>query len=152
MGYVKEFADFVNEGIIKKQSPDKSRADFLFKELEKSRVFLKRLINSLGINNESANSIIKLSYDIIMEILRAKMLVKGLNASGTGAHEAEVSFLRELGFSENEVQFANQLRYFRNGIMYYGKIFDEEYARKVLNFLEKVCNKIKGGDLKWLIK
>lgn len=148
MGYVKEFEDFVNEGIIKKQSPDKSLADFLFKESEKSYIFLKKLINSLGVNNESANSIIKLSYDIIMETLRAKMLLKGLNASGARAHEAEVSFLRELGFLENEVQFANQLRYFRNGIMYYGKIFDEEYAKKVLNFLEKICNKLGREDLK----
>ncbi|MBT4434019.1 hypothetical protein HOD05_02260, partial [Candidatus Woesearchaeota archaeon] len=39
---------------------------------------------------------------------------------------------------DSEIDFADQLRYFRNGILYYGKTFDEEYAHKVIDFLEKV--------------
>jgi hypothetical protein len=37
----------------------------------------------------------------------------------------------------------NQLRYFRNGIKYYGKIFDEDYAKKVYNFMKKILLKLK---------
>ena len=72
-----------------------------------------------------------------MGLVRAKMLLDGFKTTGQGAHEAEVAYLRELKFSEPDVQFANQLRYFRNGIMYYGKSFDAEYAQKVLAFLER---------------
>ena len=57
------------------------------------------------------------------------MLLEGYNASGLGAHEAEVSYLRVLGFSENDVQFADQLRFFRNGMLYYGTMLDKEYAK-----------------------
>jgi len=61
---------------------------------------------------------------------------------GQGSHEAEVSFLSNIGFKNKDVEFANQLRYFRNGIIYYGKEFGEEYAQKVVKFLKKVCRMI----------
>ena len=54
-----------------------------------------------------------------MEIIRAKMLLRGYNASGYGAHEAEVSYLRNLDFNETDVQFLDQMRYFRNGMLYF---------------------------------
>ncbi len=73
-----------------------------------------------------------------MELIRAKMLLEGYNASGFKAHEAEVSYLRKIGVRENEVQFVNQMRFFRNGMLYYGTIFDEEYAKKVIEFTKKI--------------
>ncbi|MBS3138236.1 hypothetical protein J4207_00860, partial [Candidatus Woesearchaeota archaeon] len=85
-----------------------------------------------------ANDFVKSCYDIMMELLRAKMLLNGYNASGIGAHEAEVAYMRLLGFEEKDVQFADQIRFFRNGMLYYGTILDKEYAEKVLLFLEKV--------------
>ena len=78
-----------------------------------------------------------------MELTRAKMLLEGYNASGYGAHEAEVSYLRVLEFSENDVQFADQMRFFRNGMLYYGTILDKEYAEKVLEFTNKTYHKLK---------
>jgi hypothetical protein len=51
--------------------------------------------------------------------------------------------MREIGFSEQQVLFMNQLRYFRNGIKYYGKIFDKDYANKVDNFLHQCLLKLK---------
>lgn len=67
------------------------------------------------------------------------MLESGFNSSGIGAHEAEVAYLRELGFSETKVKFCNQIRYFRNGMLYYGKSFDKDYAEKVVAFLEELA-------------
>jgi len=61
----------------------------------------------------------------------------------TDSHEAEVSYMKILEFSENEVNFMNQLRYYRNGIKYYGTILDEEYAKKVFEFVNKIIPKIK---------
>ncbi len=71
------------------------------------------------------------------------MLLEGYNATGQGAHEAEVSYLRVLNFKETEVQFANQLRYFRNGMLYYGTILEQEYAEKVIVFTKKNYDKVK---------
>ena len=77
-----------------------------------------------------------------METIRAKMLLDGFNASGYGAHEAEVAYLRNLGFSESNVQFLDQIRFFRNGMLYYGTIIDKEYAEKVYEFLGKIYPKL----------
>lgn len=143
MRAIKSFDEFIEEGIAKKQSPDKSRANFLINEADTSLEGLNERIKKIGINEKNANSIIKDSYDIIMGLVRARMLLDGYNASGFGAHEAEVSYLRALGFIENDVQFANQLRFFRNGMLYYGKVMDKEYAQKVLDFLGKVYPRLK---------
>ena len=93
MNPIKNFNEFVKENIVKRQHADLSRAKFLTKESEKSYLFLVSIIKSIGINNDNANSIIKLSYDTIMELIRAEMLTHGYNAVGQGAHEAEVAYL-----------------------------------------------------------
>ena len=103
----------------KKAVPDKSRAEFLIKESEKGYKALFESIEKIGINEDNANNYVKNCYDIIMEIIRAKMLLRGYNASGYGAHEAEVSYLRNLDFNETDVQFLDQMRYFRNGMLYF---------------------------------
>ncbi|MFP4403598.1 MAG: hypothetical protein ACLFPJ_04565 [Candidatus Woesearchaeota archaeon] len=138
MRAIKKFEEFIKTGIVKKQSSDLSRANFLKEESKKSYSFLQKKIKAFGINNETANDLIKSSYDIIMELIRAKMLLQGYNASGQGAHEAEVSYLRTLGFKEKDIQFADQLRFFRNGMLYYGTSLDEEYAEKVIDFANKL--------------
>lgn len=71
------------------------------------------------------------------------MLIKGYNAFGSYAHESEVSYLRKLNFPELDVQFLNNLRYSRNGIAYYGKRFDIDYAQKVIRFLFYLRPKLK---------
>jgi hypothetical protein len=136
MKTLKHFEEYLEEGIVKKQTPDNSRAENLVKESERKSNSLKLILEKIGITDENANDIIEYCYDIILNIIRAKMLRKGYGSSGLGAHEAEVSYLRKIGVSEPDVQFMNQLRYFRNGILYYGKRFDKEYAEKVIVFLE----------------
>ena len=142
MKAVKYFESFLADGIVKEQSPDKSRAEFLIRESEKEYRALLESIKKIGINEDNVNSYVKNCYDIIMELIRAKMLLKGYNASGYGAHEAEVSYLRNIGFNETEVQFLDQMRFFRNGMLYYGTILDIEYAKKVFDFLKKVYPKL----------
>ena len=143
MKAIKQFDQFIKNGVVKKQSPDVSRAKFLEEESKNSYNFLQKKLIVFGISDETANDLIKSSYDIIMELIRSKMLLEGYNASGQGAHEAEVSYLRTLGFKEKDVQFADQLRYFRNGMLYYGTSLDEEYAQKVIDFTNKIFNELK---------
>lgn len=142
MRAIKNFQEFIKEGIVKKQSPDKSRAEFLIKESEQNYAFILELIKKIGVNNINANNYVKNCYDVIMELVRAKMLLMGYNASGHRAHEAEVAFLRDLGFKEKDVQFADQIRFFRNGMLYYGTILDAEYAHKVIEFMYGIYHKL----------
>lgn len=135
---IKNFEEFISEGVVKKQSPNKSRARYLIEESKKSYESIKEIKENIGITEKNANIIIRICYDSIMEMIRAEMLIQGFNSSGRGAHEAEVSFLKNLEFSENDIQFMDNLRFFRNGIIYYGKILDKEYASKVFYFLEKI--------------
>lgn len=143
MRALKKFEEFIKENIVKKQSIDKPRAEFLIKESEKDYNSLLEMIEKIKLTDNNANIFIKACYDILMELIRAKMLLQGYNASGLGAHEAEISYLKILGFNEKDIEFADQLRYFRNGMLYYGTILDKEYAEKVVDFLNKIYPKLR---------
>ncbi len=139
---LKNFGEFVETGTVVKRRPDPARARSLREEAKGRKRFLDSMRKKIGLRDENANYFIENSYDVLIELLRAKILEKGFYTSGKGAHEAEVSYMREMGFSENETRFMNDLRYFRNGILYYGKKFDAEYAQKVLNFLNGLYPKL----------
>jgi len=131
------FETYISEGIVKKCSVDKQRAMFLVNEAKNSFEGLKERIEKIDINIKNANSIVKDCYDILMELIRAELLLNSYNASGQRAHEAEVAFLGKQKFPDNEVSFMNDLRFFRNSACYYGKILDEDYAKQVVEFTYK---------------
>ncbi|MBU2638395.1 MAG: hypothetical protein KJ955_05455 [Nanoarchaeota archaeon] len=137
------FGEFIKARIVTKQTPDKPRAKFLLREAENSYSHLLEVISKISISDSNANDYIKSCYDIFMEMIRAKMLVDGYKASGRGAHEAEVAYMRGMGFKEADVQFADQVRYFRNGMLYYGTIQNKEYAEKVIEFTKRIYPKLK---------
>jgi hypothetical protein len=143
MKAIKHFEEFLREGVVKTCYPDKSRANFLIKESVKDYKFINEFLEKIGLRDDNANTLIKSTHDAIMGMIRAKMLINGFNASGSHAHESEVAYLRLMEFNENEVQFMDQLRYSRNGTMYYGIVFDKEYAERVLNFLRKIYPQLK---------
>lgn len=140
---MKEFEEFVEKGTVIKVSVNKSRAKALVEESGRRNKNLKLILEKIGLTNDNANDIVEFCYDIIMNLLRAILYLDGLKASGEGSHEAEVSYSKEIGFSETEAKFLNDLRYYRNGIKYYGKRFDADYAASVLKFLEKVIPRMK---------
>lgn len=140
---LKLFEEYLSEGVARRVTINKERAKSLLVEAERKMNSLKKRLEKLGVANEDANDYVEYCYDIIMHLVRAKMLLDGYNASGFGAHEAEVAYLGVLGFSERDVQFADQMRYFRNGILYYGTCLDKEYAEKVIEFTKKVYPKLK---------
>jgi hypothetical protein len=142
---LKEFQDYLNEGILRKINPNNERALDLAEEAKRKLKNLKKRVEKLGVEDESANDYVGYCYDIIMALIRSKMLKEGYVGSGLGAHEAEVAYLEKLNFSKNEIRFADQLRYHRNGILYYGKLFDEDYALKVIEFVRKAYLKLKPG-------
>jgi len=138
---MKAFEEYVQEGIVKKQAPNKARALSLMEEAEEKKKFLELAIDNIPEEKISANFVIDSAYDSIIELIRAKMFLNGYMAKSS--HEAEVSYLKILLFSEAEVRFMDELRYNRNGIKYYGTIFSKEYAKKVLEFLNKIYPQLK---------
>lgn len=140
---LKPFGEFLETGTVRKRAPDTARARSLIEEAEKRRRFLNEMLDKIGITDNNSNYFIETSYDVLLELLRAKLLVDGFYASGEGAHEAEVAYMRDLKFSEKDVRFMNDLRYYRNRILYYGNDFDAEYGKKIIKFLESIYPKLK---------
>jgi hypothetical protein len=145
---IKDFEEYLNEGIIIKISIDKQRAYNLILESERKYSILSEMINNLGIDDKKANDYIEFCYNILLFLIRSKMFLEGYYSSGKGAHEAEIAFIKEKGFSDYDLNFLDQLRYFRNGILYYGKRFDAEYAKKVIKFTKKNYLKLRKMILK----
>src|SRR3989338_7781252 len=127
---LKSFDEFLRSGVVKKQTPNHQRAFSLLAEAERKKDFLKISLQSIPKEKMSANFIVDHCYDIIIELIRAKMFIDGYNAGNS--HDAEVSYMKNLSFAESEIIFMDELRYYRNGIKYYGTMLDMEYAQKVL--------------------
>jgi hypothetical protein len=135
-----DFEEYLNTRTVKKQSPNLERAHSLQKEAEEKKKYLEVSIKSIPSKSMNANFIIDYCYDILMELIRAKMFTQGYNAGNS--HEAEVSYLRKLKYSEADIRFMDELRYNRNGTKYYGTIFGEDYAKTVLTFMNKLYPKL----------
>lgn len=143
MRSVKKFEEYEELGIVKTITPDINRAINLKLESERKLKLLEKTIKKMGIDDNNSNDYVEYCYNIIMFLIRAKMLEYGYSSSGQGAHEAEVSFARKLDLKESEIQLLNQLRYFRNGILYYGKQFDKEYAKQIIDFTKELYIKLR---------
>ena len=140
---LKKFEEYIDQGIMRNVSINKERAKSLLLESERKFNSLKERTEKLSVKDDNANDYIEYCYDLPMHLVRAKLYCAGYCASGQGAHEAEVSYLIKLDFSEKELRFMDQLRYFRNGILYYGTRLDEEYAKKVIEFTNKQYPRLK---------
>jgi len=142
---IESFSRFLKTGTVKKQNSDIPRAESLISESKNRYIFLKEIIKKIGLDEKNTNYIVESVYDILIELIRAKMLIGGFKASGHSAHAAEVSYMEIMGFSEEEMETMDRLRHFRNRIKYYGKKLPLEYAEKIINFLEKTYIKLGSG-------
>jgi hypothetical protein len=140
---IKDFDDYIKIGIVKKGFIDKERAKNLIKDSERKIRVLEKQITQLGEDEDMLNEYILICYDSLMLLIRANMFLKGYNSSGINSHEAEISYAKILGINERDIQFLDQLRYFRNGMLYYGTILDKEYAEKVIDFTKRIYLKLK---------
>jgi hypothetical protein len=110
---IKDFEEYIAEGIVSKKTADHSRSKNCLNEAKNTEEFIQEIVQKIGINNKNANTLIKLIYDVIMEKIRSKMILEGYFAQGKGAHEAEVSYLKKLQFSQRDIEFTDQLNSLR---------------------------------------
>lgn len=133
---MRTFEEYLQEGIVRRQTSNRQRALSLLKESAKKKEFLEILLKKIPEKEMSPNFIVDQCYDILMELLRAKMFIDGFSAGNS--HEAEVSYMLVIGLSHSDLKFMDELRYYRNGIKYYGTILSNEYAGRVLEFMSKL--------------
>ena len=133
---VKTFEEFLESGIVKKQTPNTERALSLQEEAKEKETFLNVSLQAIPPEKMNANFIVDSCYDIILELVRAKMLLDGYNSGMF--HEAEVSYLQRIGCSEADVRFMHEVRYYRNGTKYYGRILNKTYSENVLKFMKRI--------------
>ena len=138
---MKTFEEFMRLGLARKQTPNNERAKSLIEESEDKYKFLETALKSVPKNQMSANFIVESCYDILIELIRAKMFIDGFNSNNS--HEAEISYMERIKFPEAEIRFMDELRYNRNGIKYYGKRFEMDYSEKVLKFMKQIQPKLK---------
>ena len=133
---MKYFEEYLKKGIVKTRKKNIKRVKSLLGEAAKRLKFY----NAIPISEESANYIIENMYDVIRELIEAKMLLEGYKSY---SHEATVSYLKNLGFSSYEVEFTDELRNIRNQTKYYGHLVNIEYAKKVSEFTNKIYPRLK---------
>lgn len=133
---MREFESFLNEKDVKKKGKDEARARSLSEEAEKRKKFVERI----SLSDEDANYIIENIYDVIRQLIEAKLSLEGYKSY---SHEATVSYLKKLDFSDNQIRFLDELRKIRNGIKYYGNKSDKEYTKKALDFMKEVYIELK---------
>ncbi len=133
---MKNFEEYLKAGFVKIRKENIARVKSIMGEADKRLKFF----NALTISEESANYIIENMYDVIRELIEAKML---LDSYKSYSHEATVSYLKKLEFSSFEIEFMDELRDIRNHTKYYGHLANSEYARKVSEFANKAYPKLK---------
>ena len=105
---LKSFREFLEDGTVRKRSLDRNRAESLVNEVKAKKLFLEIVVKGTPKEKIYPNFIIDSCYDIIIEMVRAKMLLDGYDSD---SHEAEVSYMAVLGFQSGDARFVNELRW-----------------------------------------
>ena len=126
------FADFIEKGLVKKISKDKSLARALLQNSEKDIEFL----DSLKVNENSVRKIMTNFYDVLRSILEAVSVIKEYKIY---SHEAYVYFLQEIGEELLAIKF-DRFRRIRNSINYYGKDISIEETKENIYEIKKMIN------------
>lgn len=133
---MRHFNEFLKIGLVKVRSKDLARAKSLIESAKKRKKVMEKY---LPLNEETSKQITEESYDIIRELIEAILSKNGYKSY---SHEATISFLKELNFSDYDIKFADDLRKVRNGSKYYGEDIDVEYTKKVSQFLNEIFDKL----------
>jgi len=126
------FKYFIEKGLVRKTSKDKSLAKSLVQNSKKDIKFL----NGLKINENSARKIMTNFYDVLRTILEAISVTKEYKIY---SHEAYAYFLQEIGEELLAIKF-DRFRKIRNSINYYGKDISIEETKENIHEIKKMIN------------
>lgn len=134
---MKSFQEFIKEGKVIKQSPDKAESSSLFKQAEER---LADLI-TLPISERNASFRFEDAYEVLREATQAFLSAEGYKSY---SHEALFSFAKERKLlTESDVIRSNQYRETRNDINYRAKKVTKEEAEEIIAFTKKIMKALK---------
>ncbi len=127
-----KFEDFIEKGLVRKTSKDKSLVRALLQNSKKDIEFL----NGLKINEKSVRKIMTNFYDVLRSVLEAVSVIKGYKIY---SHEAYIYFLKEIKENLLAIKF-DRFRRIRNSINYYGKDISIEETKENIYEIKKMIN------------
>ena len=127
-----KFEDFIEKGLVRKTSKDKSLVRALLQNSKKDIEFL----NGLKINEKSVRKIMTNFYDVLRSVLEAVSVIKGYKIY---SHEAYIYFLKEIKEDLLAIKF-DRFRRIRNSINYYGKDISIEETKENIYEIKKMIN------------
>ena len=144
---LKSFKAYIEQGIVKRQDPNLSRATSLITESKSKKQYLEITLQLIPKEQLNANVIADQCYDILIELIRAKLQIDGYSTGQS--HEAEVSYLGILGFPIHDIKMMDELRYYRNGTKYYGVKLEMIYAEQIIKFMKEMYSRLLKILEKW---
>ena len=129
--------------LVSKTTPDKEKANSLFKLVEMREKDLKTK------KEEFATLIVEGYYELIKELITAIMSIDGYK---TLSHEFLVSYIAKF-YSEiqsSEIYLIDQLRKTRNSIAYRGAMIQPEYLKRNKERILSIISKLKNIVLRKL--
>jgi|SRR3989344_9697629 len=135
------FNDFVNDGKIRRATPDKLMAGSIIKNTFEDLKFLEQT----KLTELSKRKLVTNYYDSLRGLLEAISLLKGYKIY---SHEAFTPFIEEeLKEKILSIKF-DRFRKIRNGLNYYGKSIQLNEAKEIIEELKRVITEIKQKFIK----
>jgi|SRR3989344_402167 len=135
------FKDFINDGKVRKATPDRFMAESIIKNTFEDLKFLEQT----KLTEFSKRKVVSNYYDSLRSLLEAISLLKGYKIY---SHEAFTYFLKEeLNQNLLSLKF-DRFRKIRNGLNYYGKSIQLNEAKEIIEELKRAINEIKHKFIK----
>ncbi len=136
-----KFKDFIDEGKVRRTTPDKLMAESIIKNTLEDLKFLEQT----KLTELSKRKLVANYYDSLRGLLEAISLLRGYKIY---THESFTYFLKEeLKEEILSIKF-DRFRKIRNGLNYYGKSIELKEAEDIIGELKEAINEIKQKFLK----
>ncbi len=129
---VLKFSFYLKKGFVKKVQRDINRKNALLNMARKRIEYSKKL--------DDPNFKLEFIYEALIEYIEAIMAEKGYKSY---SHEADISFLRELGFKESEIARMDEIRRLRHKSKYYGEVIKKEIVEDIEKFILSLIEKLE---------
>lgn len=131
-----EFEDFIKRGVVRRGEKDNALAKSIIKTSHHDLKYL----NTLGINELSARTLMCNYYDVLRAFIES---ISALDGFKVYSHEAYTYYLKEV---KNEEQLSlkfDRFRKIRNKLTYYGKSISAEEAAPNIEEIKSVIKQLK---------
>lgn len=140
---MENWKECLEENFVLKISPDKAKAKSLIETANGRVDYVKNII----LNESNANYIFEDYYSSILEYLHALVILDGYKVIN---HLCLGYYLKEILKKEGLFRIFDDLRFKRNGLVYYGKRMEFEVSLDAINKCKKLIRELKESASKKL--